>query len=107
MVWLFVGLIALSATGVALSTQTVASATMPDADGIAIFSGIVGFLSWGFWSFGSLTVVVATSGGLAQAKMPGLTMLGVALAILCGYIALTGPAEIIASRYKDPRAEDL
>jgi len=94
--WLFMGFVGISSTGVALSTQTTAAAKMPADDGIAIISGIVGFLSWGIWSFGAFNLEIATDAGSTLSyTIPSFAIFGIVLALLPGYIALTGPAEII------------
>lgn len=93
--WLFVGVLAILATGAAVLT---------DDDGIAIASGSLGFVAWAIWSYGALNVVVGETG--ETWTMPELTMLGVALALIPGYIALTGPVEII-SRARDTDLQEV
>lgn len=95
--WLFVGLIAILATAAAVLTTD---------DAIAIVGGALGFISWGIWTFGSLDVEVVSEGQTLTFTHPELALLGVALALIPGYIALTGPVEIV-SRARDPRVEDL
>jgi len=106
--WLFIGFVALCSTGVALSTKTEVAGLYGSDDGIAIFSGIVGFLSWGVWTYGTLNLTVITnSGDRITAPMPELAYFGVAMALIPAYIALTGPAETISSRYRDTEANDI
>jgi len=106
--WLFVGLVALLSTGVAASTRTQAARLFPNSDGIAIFAGIIGFLSWGFWAFGCLNIEIATNDGtLVTYQLPELAYLGVALALIPGYIALTGPANIITRSTDNPTTDDI
>jgi len=101
--WLFIGFVALSSTGVALSTQTTAATQMPADDGIAIISGVLGFLSWAMWSFGAFNIEIATdSGSTLSYTLPPVAILGIVLALLPGYIALTGPAEIIRRSVNNP-----
>lgn len=96
--WLFVGLVAILATGVAIFT---------DDDAVAIMFGVAGFVTWGVWTFGTLEISVVGGGDAPEMyQMPALTFLGVALALLPGYIALTGPIEVI-SRHRDTRMEDI
>lgn len=105
--WHFVGVVAILATGIAVSTKTAVAGAYPNDDGIAIFSGIVGFLSWGTWTYGTLAVdIVTNTGSTVTQSMPALTYFGIAMALVPGYIALTGPAEII-SRYRDPQTKDV
>lgn len=84
--WVFVGVVALVAT---------ISAVLTDDDGVAIVSGVTGFITWGIWSFGALDLTVVNSGGVETFSMPEVSMLGVMLALLPAYIALTGPVEIV------------
>jgi len=105
--WLFIGFIALSVTAVAVLTQTQGAALIPNDDGVAIVSGTVGFVSWAIWTYGTLDVEVVSDAGVEVFSMPSVTFFGIVMALIPAYVALTGPAEIIASRYKDPRAEDL
>jgi expansin (peptidoglycan-binding protein) len=106
--WLFVGTVAILSTGVALSTKTEVAGLYGSDDGIAIFSGIVGFLSWGVWSYGALNLeLVTNTGEIVTMAIPEVTYFGVAMALIPGYIALTGPAETISSRYRDTEAKDI
>jgi len=105
--WLFVGFIAILATGVALATQTTAATQIPDDDGMAIMSGVAGFISWGVWTFGTLEIETPIEGNPDLAfTHPELTFLGIMLMLIPGYIALTGPAEII-KRVQDTQTQDI
>lgn len=105
--WLFTGVVAVLTTGVALSTQTPTVAQNPQADGIAIMSGIAGFISWGIVAFGSLNIEVVTQDGTVEVfALPEIALLAVMFALAPGYIALTGPADIIA-RSRDPSSRDV
>lgn len=95
--WLFIGVVALLATGVALATTD---------NAVAIISGLLGMFGWGMWSFGALNLQVVRDSTTYQFGEPMLTIFGVALALVPGFIALNGPIEII-ERYRDPRAEDI
>lgn len=105
--WLFIGVVSILATGVALLTKTQGAALIPNDDGMAIFAGVVGFVSWGIWSYGALDLETVTdSGTVVSHSMPAVTYLGVALALIPAYIALTGPVDIIR-RSKNPTTDDI
>ena len=104
--WLFIGVIATLSTIFAVSTQSSFARMFPDDDAVAIMAGIVGFVSWAVWTYGSLNVEVVTDSGVEVFGMPSVTFLGIALSLVPGYIALTGPADIIR-RHKEPDAKDL
>lgn len=104
--WLFIGVVAIAATGVAISTQTEAVRVYPNDDGVAIISGIIGFLAWGFWTYGALDVEVVTGGQTSEFVMPELALFGVAMAIIPGFIALTGPVNIVR-RARKPTSQDV
>jgi len=95
--WLFIGLGAFLTTGVAVLTTD---------DGVAIMSGIVGFLSWGFLAYGSLNLKVVGDSVTYSFSQPGVTMWCVMMALVPGFIALTGPTDII-NRYREPATEEL
>ena len=105
--WLFAGVVAVLSTGVAISTQTQTVAKGPSSDGLAIMSGIAGFISWGITAFGSLNVEVVTQdGSVTSFALPEVTLLCVMFALIPGYIALTGPADIIA-RSREPQSREV
>jgi hypothetical protein len=96
--WLFIGLIATITTGVAVGTTD---------DGVAIVAGIAGFMSWGFWTYGTLNVEIVTeTGTVVSQSLPAVTYFGVMMALIPGFIALTGPTEII-NRARKPSTEEL
>jgi len=95
--WLFIGACAVIATGVAVVTND---------DGVAIVSGIVGFMSWGFWTYGTLNVVVVGDSVTYTFQLPAVTYFGVMMALIPGFIALTGPTQII-NRARKPQTEEL
>lgn len=84
--WLFVGTVAVLATGVAVFT---------DDDAVAIVSGCVGTVLWFIWAFGALNVEVITGGSADTLSMPVLTFVGAGLGVIPAYIALTGPVDIV------------
>lgn len=85
--WLFVGVVGILATATAVVT--------PD-DGVAIVAGVAGFVTWGVWTFGSLNLEKPIQGNPELVfSEPAITLLGIGLALVPAYIALTGPVEII------------
>lgn len=104
--WLFIGVVALCSTAVAVSTKTQAAALFPNDDGVAIMSGITGVIAWGVWTYGALDVSVAADGTIHTFSMPSVAYFGVAMALIPAYIALTGPADII-NRYRNADATDV
>jgi len=105
--WLFIGFVALCVTGVAVLTQTRGVALIPQDDAVAIVSGTVGFVSWAIWAYGAFDVRVVGDSVTYSFTMSPVAIFGVMMALIPAYVALTGPAEIIASRYKDPDAGEI
>lgn len=101
--WLFTGVIGILATA---STIYFAAANSPEDDAVVIASGAMGFITWGIWTYGTLNVEVVDGGAEFTFTMPELTLLGVALALIPGVLALTGPTEIV-SRYRDGDPREL
>lgn len=95
--WLFTGLLAIIATTACVLTTD---------DGIAIISGVLGFIAWGVWTFGTLGVEAVGDSTTFTFSMPSVTLLGVAFAMVPAYIALTGPVEIIG-RYREPSQREV
>lgn len=92
--WLFLGLIAFAATYVTLTTNE---------DDVAIMFGLVGLLTWGLWSFQSLSVVVWPDGSSSAEiySYPMFSMWGVAMAVTCLYVVLNGPIALVDQRRND------
>jgi hypothetical protein len=84
--WLFVGAIALAASGVALLTSD---------DNLAMITGVMGFVGWGIWTFGALNLEVARDATVYTYSLPSVAIIGIAVALIPGFIALTGPVEVI------------
>lgn len=95
--WLFIGLVAILATALTVITSD---------DGTAIMAGVVGFITWGFFAFGSLDVRVVGDAVTYSFSMPAVTIFAVMMAMGPGYIALTGPIEIIA-RADNPTTDEI
>lgn len=104
--WLFIGVVAVLATGLAVSTKSIGSRLWPNSDGVAIMSGVVGFIAWGIWTYGTFQLEVARDATIYQFTNPALAFFGIMMALVPGYIALTGPVDIINSA-RNPDMEDL
>lgn len=96
-IWLFTGGVAAAAT---------AAAVLTNDNGVAIVTGVLGFVAWGVWTFGSLNVEVMSNGAITTFSSPAATLLGVALALIPGYIAFTGPVELFA-RSRNTQLDDV
>lgn len=104
--WLFVGRVAFVWTLVTVLGAVLVEPTDKAGDWLVTVGGGVGFVVWGVWTFGSLDVEVVSGGTVVTLAHPELTILGVVMAIIPGYLALTGPIEMI-SRARDTHMEDL
>lgn len=97
-VWLAIGVIATLSTGLALLTTD---------DGVAIVTGVLGFLGWTLWSYGALDIQRPVEGATSLTfSEPFVTLFGIGIALIPAFIALNGPVEIIA-RYRDATVEDI
>jgi hypothetical protein len=88
------------------TVMALVAAVATDANGLVTLSGVIGFVLWGVWSFAGLDIVVYSGGSSFDVASPELTLVGVVLAIPCGYLALTGPIETV-SRAARGRLEDV
>lgn len=104
--WLFIGTIAFLWTLVTLLGAVYFDSRDPDGDGLSIISGTIGFVLWGVWTYGTLEISVVSGGSELTFTHPSLTILGVAMALIPGYIALTGPIDLI-NRAREPRTDDI
>lgn len=95
--WLFTGVVAILSTGLALYTTD---------DGVAMMMGTLGFITWGVWAFGTLDVRVVGDSVTYSFTMPALTLLGVVLALVPGFIALTGPLDLV-TRARRPDVDEI
>lgn len=95
--FLFVGVVALLMSGVAILT--------PD-EGIAIVSGVVGFIAWGLIAYGSFDIRVVGDSTVYSFTQPSVALFGIMMALIPGYIALTGPINII-QRAKDTQLDEV
>ena len=83
--WLFVGLIATLATS---------GAVLSNDDALAIILGVMGFVSWGIWTYGTFEITVVDGGVTYAFSEPAISVFGIVMAMLPLYIALTGPIEL-------------
>jgi hypothetical protein len=95
--WWFIGMIATLATGLAL---------LKNDDGLATLTGVLGFVGWGVWTYGAFSLEIARNATIYSFSEPAVALVGVALALIPGWIALTGPMEILG-RYRDIGQENL
>lgn len=104
--WLFVGRIAFGWTVLATVAAVYLDGADGRADGVVSNAGVVGFLLWGVWTFGALNIEVVDGGTTITFTHPELAIAGVAMALIPGYLALTGPIELI-QRAHDPSEREL
>lgn len=104
--WLFVGRIAMVWTVLTLAAAVYIDPVDDTGDGLAIIGGVVGFVLWGVWTFGTFEVEVVDGGTTVTFTQPELAILGVVLALVPGYIALTGPIELI-NRARQPSTDEI
>jgi len=104
--WLFVGAIAFLWTLVTLGAAALADPRDTQGDGLTIIGGTIGFVLWGVWTYGTLEISVVSNGTELTFVHPELTILGVAMALIPGYLALTGPIELI-NRAREPRTDEI
>jgi len=95
--WLLIGVVATLATAAAILTTD---------DSIAMIAGVVGFIGWGVWAFGALNLEIYQQATVYSINEPVVAIVGVMLALLPGWIALTGPVQAVAG-VRDGRPEEL
>lgn len=93
--WLQVGRIAFLWTVFIVAVAIYADPREGVGDGIVTVGGAVGFVLWGVWTFGALNIQTLDGGSEFTYTHPEIAILGVALALLPGYLALTGPLELV------------
>lgn len=104
--WLFVGRIAFLWTVLTVGAASFLSGRIGDEDAFATVAGVVGFILWGVWSFGTLNIEVVGDAVVYEFTHPELTILGIAMALVPGYIALTGPIELV-NRFREADQDSL
>jgi len=104
--WLFVGVIAFVWTLLTLAAAVWMRTADDTGDALATIGGVVGFVLWAVWTFGALNITVVGDSVTYRFSHPELAILGVVMALVPGYIALTGPIELI-SRARDTTQRDL
>lgn len=94
--WLFLGLVAtLLTAGVVL---------VPD-EGWAIVLGVAGFVTWAMVAYGAFDVTVIRD-TTHHYQMPVVALFAVMMACIPGYIALTGPANLMDT-FRSADASDV
>jgi len=96
--WLFIGAVAFA--------LTIAVILTPD-DAWAIILGVAGFLSWAIFAYGAFSVTVVGESVTYEYAMPVAAFFGMIMSFIPAYIALTGPADMVASRWKQSDVDDL
>lgn len=104
--WLFVGRIAFLWTLVTLAGAVYVDGADKTGDTLATVAGSVGVVLWGVWTYASLGITVVDGTTTYRFEHPELVILGVVMALVPGYIALTGPIELF-NRYRQAGPEDL
>lgn len=104
--WLYVGRIAFLWTILTVAGAVYVKPDDHTGDSLATVAGVVGFVLWGVWTFGALEIEVVDGGTTVSMTHPELAILGVALALVPGYIALTGPINLIG-RAREPSMREL
>lgn len=105
--WLFMGATALLATGMAMATQTQASAYFDRyADPIAIVAGLIGVVTWALLAYGSLNIRVVGDAVTYSFTQPSVTLWCAIMALPNLYVAVTGPMETL-KRATAAEADDL
>lgn len=104
--WLFVGCIAFVWTLVTLLAAVYFDPQDSSGDGLSIIAGTIGFVLWGVWTYGTLEISVVSNGTELTFTHPELTILGVSMALIPGYIALTGPIDLI-NRARQPKTDEI
>ncbi len=104
--WLFIGAIAFVWTLVTLVAAAYADPVSSQGDGLTIIGGTIGFVLWAVWTYGTLDLEVVSNGTELTFVSPELTILGVAMSMIPGYLALTGPIDLI-NRAREPTTDEL
>lgn len=106
--FLFLGTIAFLWTVLTALAASVLETADNSQDALAMVAGVIGFILWGVWSFAALNVQVIAGGQTTATtySSPELAIVGVMLALVPGWIALTGPFELV-SRWRDGNMDEL
>lgn len=104
--FLFVGTIAFIWTALTLGVAMVVSPTDSKGDAAVMVGGVVGFVLWGVWTYGTLNIEVVGDSTTFQFQHPELAILGVVMALIPGYLALEGPINLY-ERHRRGELDDL
>lgn len=89
-----------------LAVLTTIGAVLSNDQGQAIVAGLLGFVTWGVFVFGTFNVEVHAGTSTIHYSMPSVAIMGVAMALVPGYIMLTGPIDLIG-RYRNPDQSEI
>lgn len=92
--WLFIGVVAVAATGVCVMTTD---------NALAMVLGVMGTLIWWLFAYGALDVSVASDAVAYSYTMPSIGLFGIVMSLLPAYVALTGPLKLLERSDTDPR----
>lgn len=102
--WLFLGRMAFVWTLVVLAASIYVE---PGDDDLPLVLGsVIGVIFWVIWAFGALSVETASNGEVLEFSSPPLLAVGIAMAIVNGYITIEGSLSTI-SRWNDADPEDF
>jgi hypothetical protein len=91
----------------AAAIATTALALMSDDDALAMVLGAVGVVAWGMVAYGALDVRVVGDSVTYSFGMPAVTIFAVAMALVPGFVLIAGPPNLLGSRVRDPRQDEL
>lgn len=104
--WLFLGRSALIWTVLTVVAAVYVDPRDSTGDSMAMISGVIGFVLWGVWTFGALNIEVVQGTNTISFAHPEVAIVGVAMSLVPGYVALTGPIELI-KRAREPSTDQV
>lgn len=108
--WLFIGAVSTLWTvltiGTAVYMDTGDDFQIMTGDSFVTLMGAVGTVSWGVWTYGTLDVSVVSDSATHTFTMPGITILGIAFAIVPFIFFLTGPINL-ARQAREPNVDQI
>jgi len=103
--WLVLSALCLVWTGALLFLAT---RTQTDVAGVSTLAGVIGLVLWLVWAWGALDIQVPSDDTAREITYshPELALIGLLMAWLPAYIALTGPFELL-KRYRQGDIDDV